>query len=190
MTHVVVAEIDAIQASAIERFWAKVEVTDGCWTWSGHIKQSGYGAFGVRNREVRVHRFAYELLVGPIPDGLVIDHLCRNKLCVRPDHLEAVTQRENAMRGMSPIAIAHRTNVCKRGHKLTPENVYVSARGCRACRACTRIRYIERRAAVATSEPSSRTESTVPILEPRQSTANAEQATPAVVRPRGSIYST
>lgn len=83
------------------RFWAKVDKTETCWLWTAAIRRrSGYGVFSHQARTMLAHRFAYELLVGPIPDGLVIDHLCRVRHCVNPDHLEPVTQRENLRRGM------------------------------------------------------------------------------------------
>lgn len=85
--------------SAEERFWAKVEVTSGCWLWTGAPDRKGYGHLHVAGRSVKAHRFAYELLVGPIPAGHVIDHLCRTEGCVRPDHLEAVRQVTNVRRG-------------------------------------------------------------------------------------------
>lgn len=76
------------------RFWEKVLKTEGCWVWQGS-KSEGYGKFSLNNRPVWAHRVAYEREVGPIPDGLTIDHICRNRACVRPDHLRAVTQKQN-----------------------------------------------------------------------------------------------
>jgi len=79
-----------------ERFDSKIEKTDGCWIWRGSITRYGYGQFAVTaHKTARAHRFAYELWVGSIPSGLVLDHLCRNRACVHPDHLEPVTHREN-----------------------------------------------------------------------------------------------
>jgi hypothetical protein len=121
---------------AEERFWAKVEKTDTCWLWSGHTVTNGYGTIGVDKRRVLVHRYAYELLVGPIPDGLHLDHLCRVRTCVNPDHLEPVTNRENALRGASFVAQQAAQTHCLRGHEFTPENTYVwrTSRVCRECR--------------------------------------------------------
>lgn len=89
---------------AAERFWAKVEKTPGCWLWRGSHNMRGYSTFHVEAgrsepKKVLAHRYAYELLVGPIPDGLQIDHVCRNKGCVNPEHLEPVTPSENMRRG-------------------------------------------------------------------------------------------
>jgi hypothetical protein len=88
-----------------ERFWPKVDKTETCWLWVGAIGTGGYGNFyissvGRRIRSVRAHRWAYEHLVGSIPDGLDLDHLCRNRACVNPAHLEPVTRRVNLRRGI------------------------------------------------------------------------------------------
>ncbi len=86
-------------ATEAERFWAKVEKTDGCWLWTGAENGRGYGTFWSEGMVVRAHRWAYGHLAGPIPDGLDLDHLCRVKSCVNPDHLEPVTHRVNVRRG-------------------------------------------------------------------------------------------
>lgn len=100
-----------------ERFWAKVHKTDSCWLWTASLT-FGYGSFWDGKGQVRAHRFAYELLVDPIPEGLQLDHLCRIRHCVNPDHLEAVTNAENVQRGVvaklnwtlvREIRAAHRT---------------------------------------------------------------------------------
>lgn len=91
----------SIRHPLAERFWSKVDRDGGpdcCWPWLA-ARANGYGKFYVDGRMVRAHRFAYELLVGPIPEGLVLDHLCAVTFCVNPAHLEPVTQRENARRG-------------------------------------------------------------------------------------------
>jgi hypothetical protein len=80
------------------RFWSKVLISDGCWVWTGTTDKDGYGVLGVDGRFVRAHRFAYELLVGPIPEGLELDHLCFNRPCVNPGDLEPVTTQENLRR--------------------------------------------------------------------------------------------
>lgn len=113
-----------------------VTLDDNCWLWTGPTDGHGYGRAG----RVRAHRFSYELLVGPIPDGLVLDHLCRVPLCVRPDHLEPVTDGENTRRG---VAAQRRTEralaavTCSKGHAWTEDNIYwrgePKRRMCRAC---------------------------------------------------------
>lgn len=104
------------------RFWSHVDKSAECWLWTGAKgREGGYGHFWVAGRKVAAHRFAYELLVGPIPDGLVLDHLCRETLCVRPSHLEPVTQAENTRRGLRG-ALKER---CGSGrHEWVPENLY------------------------------------------------------------------
>lgn len=129
------------------RFEAKILPREsGCWEWSaGHFKATGYALFCMKCpdgkwRPTTAHRISHELYIGPIPEGLVIDHLCRNHGCVNPAHLEAVTTRVNLARGMAPSAIAVRENCCARGHEYTPENTHVRPNGKRECRECTRAR--------------------------------------------------
>lgn len=120
------------------RILQKVELDDatGCWIWTGTQMRGGYGQARLQDgRSTGAHRASYMAFVGPIPDGLQIDHLCRIRLCVNPDHLEAVTPRVNVLRSMSPSAITARTNICRRGHELTPENTLHEADG-RRCRQC------------------------------------------------------
>lgn len=128
-----------------ERFWPKVSRSDGCWEWTGScFIPQGYGRFWMGGTKyVRAHRFAYELLVGPIPDGLVLDHLCRNRKCVRPDHLEPVTQGENVLRGVGLPAVNVAKTHCIHGHEFTEANTYRCGNA-RNCRACHRIREIAR----------------------------------------------
>lgn len=124
-----------------EMFWNKVAVTDGCWEWTAAKNQSGYGRFWDGERCVQAHRWAYEQLVGPIPDALELDHLCRNRGCVRPEHLEPVTGYENILRGEGGSAMNARKTRCWRGHSLGEDgDVYVARDGARSCRECRRIR--------------------------------------------------
>lgn len=122
----------------ITRFLAKSEPSgDGCIIWTGFLDRDGYGQFtAAGRRNVRAHRWAYEHHVGPIPDGLVIDHLCRVRHCVNPEHLEVVTVRENTLRGLAPTALNARKAVCKYGHPLVGRNVVLipGGRSCRTCR--------------------------------------------------------
>lgn len=122
-----------------ERFWSKVDKTEDCWLWRAGKFWHGYGQFSVNNKSRYAHRVAYELEFGPVPDGMQLDHLCRVRLCVRPSHLEAVTQTENIRRGVSPTALNRRLTKCKRGHDLSGDNIHVNARGYRQCRVCRRI---------------------------------------------------
>lgn len=120
-------------------FWSHVQrgSDDECWLWQGALDY-GYGKY---SRNKRAHRISYELLVGPIPDGLDLDHLCRNRACVNPAHLEPVAHRENVLRGESVAAKYARRTHCCRGHELTPENTYFQkGRATRHCRACKRLR--------------------------------------------------
>jgi hypothetical protein len=113
----------------MERFWRKVEKTETCWNWLGALNDAGYGRIGYNAKVGYAHRFAYELLVGPIPEGLTIDHLCRNRRCVNPDHLEPVTQGDNVRR--RPFKTE-----CKHGHAYDEKNTYVLTNGRPACRKC------------------------------------------------------
>ncbi len=129
-----------------ERFWSKVDAVGPCWLWTAGTFAQGYGSYwdsGLK-RMVNAHRWSWLHLVGPIPRGLVLDHLCRVKLCVCPDHLEPVTQAENIRRGYSPQAMNGRLTTCRRrGHPF-------DARwkdGGRRCNACRREMRAARKAA-------------------------------------------
>jgi len=130
---------------ALSRFIRQVEERDGHWLWrAARFKPSGkyggeYGYFYFRGRMVYAHRFAYEAFVGPIPDGLTIDHLCRQTLCANPDHLEAVPHIVNIQRGLSqrhtPVQ-GSKAGTCKHGHLWSLENSYIDIRGHFRCRQC------------------------------------------------------
>ena len=133
------------------RFWAKVNKTNACWLWVGGKARGGYGQFRLGGM-VAAHRFSYELLVRPIPAGFTIDHLCRTPACVRPDHLEPVTLRENIRRGNSVTAINARKTHCPQGHAYDGANTHTPPSGGRWCRSCDRERKRIRRAATIQGE--------------------------------------
>lgn len=120
-----------------ERFWAKVDQTNFCWNWTGS-KCKGYGQLRINKRNVYAHRFIYEAMLGRIPDGYQIDHLCRNSACVNVTHLEPVTKDENNRRGNSPAGQKSRQTHCKRGHPLSGDNLDMHMGKFRRCRACHR----------------------------------------------------
>jgi hypothetical protein len=108
-------------------FFRYITVTPACWIWKGFVRK-GYGQYS----GTHAHRVSFQFYCGPIPPGLELDHLCRNPLCVNPDHLEPVTRAENMRR--RSVAQTH----CKHGHEFTPENTYMMPSGGRQCRACNR----------------------------------------------------
>lgn len=135
--------------SLLERIRARVIVTaSACWEWQGSTNGNGYGEIRIKQRKHYVHRLTVELTRGPIADGMDIDHLCRNRSCCNPDHLEVVTRHVNIMRGDNPdfqrrrfAAITH----CPQSHPYDAANTYVTKAGTRQCKACTRARNKARR---------------------------------------------
>ncbi|WP_083543622.1 HNH endonuclease signature motif containing protein [Rhodococcus sp. 2G] len=120
-----------------DRFFDKLsESSTGCWRWIARRDRDGYGQFRVNRRTVVAHRWAYEFLVGEIPEGLVLDHLCRERSCVNPFHLDPVTVAENVRRAQRPDLLTH----CANRHPWTPESLYLSPGGGRVCRLCKRGR--------------------------------------------------
>jgi len=122
------------------RFWSKVAPADanGCRLWTAG-KCQGYGSFRCGVKIAKVHRISYELAKGPIPEGLVIDHLCRVRHCVAPEHLEAVTSAENVRRSpVAPSVVNAAKTHCLQGHPYDEANTYVTSHGYRSCRTCRR----------------------------------------------------
>lgn len=124
----------------VKSFWSKVETprTWGeCWEWTAAKRSDGYGAFRSGGKLTGAHRLAYEQVIGKIPIGKQIDHLCRNRVCVNPYHLQPVTQKENILRGESPSAKQARQTHCKHGHPLSGDNISIvrNGRG-RNCKTC------------------------------------------------------
>lgn len=143
----------------VDRYWEKVRKTDSCWLWTGAIADTGYGTHGIDGKTKLAHRIAVELDGRSIPKGMVVDHLCRVRNCVRPDHLEVVTFRVNIARGTSPSSVARQTETCHRGHSLADAIVVLRSNGkvTRRCRTCRndrrRAQNAAKRAAAADCGP-------------------------------------
>ena len=124
--------------SETQRFWEKVTIqANGCWTWNGRLSGGGYGQFKTGGKYRAAHRYAYETTVLTIKGGLTLDHICRNRSCVNPLHLEPVTQRENILRGISFAASNAKKTHCPKGHDLSGGNLrfHNGKRHCRKCHA-------------------------------------------------------
>jgi len=127
-----------ITGDPVARLLQHTDQTDTCWLWTGALIHNGYGVMTLDGRRQLVHRLAYQFFVGPIPDGLQIDHLCRVRHCLRPEHLEPVTAQENSLRGETIAASRAAQTTCIHGHPFDDENTYVTPKGTRQCRACRR----------------------------------------------------
>lgn len=126
------------EMTVVDRLWSHVDRSggpDACWEWTASLGSHGYGQFYVDGPVMRrPHRVAYEATIGPVPDGTELDHLCRNRACVNPSHLEPVSHRENTLRGITLPAINAQKTHCIRGHEFSPDNLIGSSyRRCRQC---------------------------------------------------------
>lgn len=138
--------------TTLDRFTVKaLPLDDGCWLWCGYVMPNGYGQFRTNDSSL-AHRFAYTAHVGPVPDGLDLDHLCRNRWCVNPAHLEPVSRSENLRRGVRKL----QQQTCKNGHPLSGDNLKPAGqRQCRACANAANRRYQQRQRAAnrCTTQP-------------------------------------
>lgn len=159
----------------MNRFWAKVEKTDTCWIWTGALNNCGYGVLRSDSVMYCAHRFSYERNVGEIPDGLEIDHLCRNRACVNPEHMEVVTHAEN-MRRRVPAG------TCVNGHDYTLENTIQRRDGSRRCRACERAKKAEYRALKLAARFESVAACRRMVPQPRRATVRKAAAMPEAHR--------
>lgn len=132
-----------IRISPVVRFMSKVvKVESGCWEWEAGINNvTSYAVFYFNGRQIMAHRFSYMVFNDRLIPKMEIDHLCRNRRCVNPCHLEQVTQKENLLRGEGIGAINSKKELCKRGHPLSGDNIRINARGSRVCKACHQERY-------------------------------------------------
>lgn len=122
----------------------RIDASGDCWEWTGSKNGDGYGTVQAEGRVQGSHRVVWKALVGPIPKGQTLDHLCRNPGCVNPDHLELVTHQENVLRGYNPMAQQSRRTHCVNGHLLSGDNIYQSRLPRRTCIACDRARHKDR----------------------------------------------
>jgi hypothetical protein len=129
--------------TALERFVCKIEFTEnGCWNWTASLSR-GYGRFTVNGKNIYAHRWSYQQTNGEIPEGMVLDHLCSNRRCVNPEHLEVVTQSENLSRSKTTWYSLNKAKThCVNGHPFDKVNTQIQKGGRRRCRECGRIRSI------------------------------------------------
>lgn len=141
----------SLSRSDERRLWAKIEKTDGCWLWTAGKTPAGYGKFWLSGATELAHRIVYIALVGTVPYNLTLDHTCRVRHCVNPDHLDPVTQQENTLRSpIAPAAINAKKTHCLKGHPYSAANTHIAngrRREERQCRECSRIRTLARQRA-------------------------------------------
>jgi hypothetical protein len=144
--------IPALTPRQQDNFWKKVEVhqPSGCWQWTGCLHRLGYGNLAINHPPVRsyslmAHRVAYTLLIGPIPEDMTVDHLCRNRGCVNPDHMQIVTLKENIHRSFHPNQISRRSGACRKGHREF--RVDRRQQVCKVCERESQARYKARKKA-------------------------------------------
>lgn len=118
--------------------FVKKDSKSQCYNWTSFVRRDGYGVIWIKNKNIPVHRFFYELLVDTIPKGFVLDHLCRNRKCVNPDHMEVVTDKINILRGVGITAINSKKTHCIRGHPFSGDNLKLFPNGWRGCKICIR----------------------------------------------------
>ena len=148
-----------------ERFWSKVDKNGPlpgddtlaagkgpCWLWTGSVTKRGYGQCTFGKKVRAAHQVAWELSMGPMPEGLEPDHLCQTRSCVNSDHLEWVTHRENLLRSNGVTAQNARKTHCKYGHAFTPENTRTDSKGYRGCWICRRIKRNEYKRSVRAAQ--------------------------------------
>lgn len=140
---------DGLDEKVLAVVFRRIEYTGFCWYWLGSVTRDGYGRVTWNRRQRQAHRFVYEVLVGPPPEGLEADHLCRTRSCVNPDHLEFVPHDVNTRRGFhNGKRLSDRPTHCPQGHEYTPENTYVKPNGwwhCKKCNALAVRAYAERK---------------------------------------------
>lgn len=139
-----------------DRIWPKVVKTHSCWHYLGALDH-GYSVCGrspeaERRGNIRVHKWIWESMNGPVPSGLVLDHLCRNRWCVNPSHLQPVTNKENVLRGTGLSSVNAKKTHCIRGHAFDDRNTGRDVRGDRRCRECARIRFHARKRRMTVDE--------------------------------------
>ena len=132
-------QINALRLRYLFLSKMKIDENTGCWLWQERLTAKGYGSFWLNGKSRRAHRWSYEHFVECQPDSLVIDHLCRNRHCVNPEHLEPVTQQINVLRGEARAAKQARQTHCIHGHPLAGNNLYRKPNGARQCIACRRV---------------------------------------------------